>query len=76
MRDMDADIEPRIEALKKLGAGDMQCAECLAYFGLPKMDVCRECIAATPAFTEAMAKIVKPPSNAEVTGRPRATEDR
>lgn len=49
----------RLKKLKTLGAGDEQCADCLLYFGVRSMRVCRQCIAAAPAFTEAIAKVMQ-----------------
>ena len=46
-------IEQRMLKLKKLGAGDEQCADCLR-FQAPRMNAlsdCKKCIAQAPAFT-------------------------
>jgi hypothetical protein len=46
-------IEQRLLKLKKLGAGDEQCADCLR-LQAPNMNAlsdCKKCIEQTPAFT-------------------------
>lgn len=49
----------RIEELKKLGAGDEMCVDCLEG-GNPSMDTCRHCIENTPAFTAAVRALAAP----------------
>lgn len=63
-------IEQRLLKLKDLGAGDEQCADCL-HSQAPNMNginVCKKCIADTPAFTALvnglMAHASRLPSNA------------
>ena len=47
-------IGKRIYELKKLGAGDQQCEECLhtAYPVIHSMEVCKKCIAESVEFTD------------------------
>ena len=42
-----------IYELKKLGAGDQQCEDCLhsQFPNMGSIDVCKKCISDTPAFT-------------------------
>lgn len=47
----------QIEELKKLGAGDKQCVECLL-IAPSSMDACRQCIKETPGFTAAIKQFV------------------
>ena len=53
-----SDIEKRISDLKKLGAGDGQCIECLN-MKIEPISVCKKCIKDTPAFTDAMNNLCK-----------------
>ena len=52
------EIEERLAELKPLGAGDEQCAECLA-MKIEPMNVCKQCIADTPAFTELVNSMMR-----------------
>ena len=63
-------IEQRLVKLKVLGAGDEQCSDCL-HSQAPNIggiEVCKKCIADTPAFTELMTNLMEhakgSPSNA------------
>lgn len=58
MMDDQTEIARRLEALTPLGAGDEQCAECLCYYGVRGMEICRQCIADTPAFTELVGQLM------------------
>ncbi|OQA84406.1 MAG: hypothetical protein BWY31_02400 [Lentisphaerae bacterium ADurb.Bin242] len=56
----------RIEELQKLGAGDETCFDCLKG-GNPPMETCRQCIASTPALTQAVHDLMQA---AEINPRP------
>jgi hypothetical protein len=49
------EIKKRLAELKPLGAGDAQCAHCLE-MKMEPLDVCKKCIADTPAFTAVLRK--------------------
>lgn len=66
-------IGRRIYELKKLGAGDQQCEDCLhsQFPNIGSIDVCKKCIADMPAFTALVNGLMghaKKPSNAKVSG--------
>lgn len=54
-------IGRRIFELKKLGAGDKQCEDCLhsSFPLLHGINVCKKCIAESPAFTDLAKKIIQ-----------------
>ena len=51
-------VVKRINKLKKLGAGDEECYECLG-INVTSIVICYKCIALTPAFEKAVSNLIK-----------------
>jgi len=51
-------VEHRLRELQSLGAGDADCAECLG-MNVPSIEICKKCIADTPAFTELVWRLMQ-----------------
>lgn len=52
------EIDERLAKLKRLGAGDSMCEDCLS-IKIDPIAVCKKCIENTPDFTEIMNRLCK-----------------